>query len=123
MRACETHACGDRDARVDVELQRAAADQRARAGVATDDAVLEAIRGTTADVTADLQRAGVNRIALELERVARLEQRLVEAVLPPAEEHRADDADRMRRKVAELDRRRGAVVFVAERRLERADAA
>ena len=57
------------------------------------EAVLEPVRRAGAAVEPEMDRAGVDRIALQLGGVARLEQGLVDRVVAPAEEDRADEAD------------------------------
>src|SRR4051812_4853435 len=81
------------------------------------------MRAAGATVETEVNRPRVHGQDLRLERVARLEQRLVVRVLAPAEEQRADDAPVLFGEVAELDRRRGAEVLGAIRARVRADAA
>src|SRR5262249_21398360 len=96
MRVGRAEPAGDREARVDVELEQRAAEQCDRAAVAGARGVgeiLPARRSAAAAVEAEVERAGVDRVAVDLERLACLEQRLAERVVAPAEEHRAEDAD------------------------------
>src|SRR5205823_3148807 len=85
--------------------------------------VFPAIRRAAAAVEAEVDGTSLHRVPVDLQRVARLEQRVADGVISPAEEHRADHADALVGEDAELDLGRGAGLLRAVDRAIGADAA